>query len=110
VLRSEKLSGGDGVEITAQELFCLAFEFHEHDAVAELGMAGNDDSPDDDGAGVEPESGLNAGCEWELYEHLDVATAATEVGGYQPQGDVAAFLTEFDLDLDGVARIAAAVG
>jgi len=91
-------------------LFPLTFEFHEHDAVAELRMAGDDDSSDDNGAGIEPEGGLNADCEWELHLHLDVAAAATEIGGYEAHGDVAAILAEFDLDLDGIARMAAAIG
>jgi hypothetical protein len=54
------LGSSDGVEVSGQELFCLTFEFDEHDAVAELGMAGDDDCLDDDGAGVEPEGGSNA--------------------------------------------------
>ena len=41
-------------------MFCLTFEFDEHDAVAELGMAGDDDCLDDDGAAVEPEGGSKA--------------------------------------------------
>ena len=91
-------------------MFSLTFKFHEHDAVAELGMAGDDDTLNDDGAGVEPERGLNPGCEWELHERLDVAAAATEVGGYEAHGDVDAFLAEFDLDLECVARMAAVIG
>jgi hypothetical protein len=41
-------------------LFSLTFELHEHDAVAELGMAGDDESSDDDGAAVEPEGNPKA--------------------------------------------------
>src|SRR5208337_1074093 len=73
-------------------------------------MAGDDESLDDDGTVVEPEGGSNAGAEWELHEHLDVTAATTEVGGYEAQWDVATFLVDFDLDLDGTARMEAAIG
>ena len=88
----------------------MTFEFHEHDAVAELGMAGDDDSTDDDRAVVDPEGSPNAYTEWELDQHFDVAAAATEVGGHETQGNVAAFLVDFDLDLYRVARMQAAIG
>ena len=52
--------GGDGVQVPGQELFSLTFEFHEHDAVAELGMAGDDESSDVNGVAVEPEGASNA--------------------------------------------------
>jgi hypothetical protein len=107
--RGESLGGGDSCQVTAQELFSLTFEFHEHDAVAELGMPSDDDSANDNGITVEPKGGLNADCKWELQEHLDVAAAATEVGGYEAHGNVAALLAEFDLDLEGVARMKAPV-
>lgn len=108
--RSVSLGGGDGCQVTAQELFSLTFEFHEHDAVAELGMPSDDDSANDNGITVEPKGGLDADRKWELQEHLDVAAAATEVGGYEAHGNVAALLSEFDLDLEGVARMKAPVG
>jgi hypothetical protein len=92
-----------------QELFSLTFEFHEHDAVAEFGMAGDDESSEDDGVAVEPEGGLNADADWELRAQMNVTTAATEVGGYEAHGDVAAFSLDFDLDLDGVARMKATI-
>ena len=101
--------GGDGVQIPVQELFCRAFEFHEHDAVAELGMVSDDASSDDDGVAVEPEDGLNENADWEGCWHLDVAAAATDVGGLESQGVGAALLVEFDLDLEGVARTEAAI-
>ena len=91
-------------------MFSLTFEFHEHNAVTELGMAGDDDSADDDGAAVEPESGPHVDAECELDHHLDVAAATTEVGGYEANGDIAAFLVDFDLDLDRIARMPAPVG
>ena len=55
--------GDDGVQVSVQELFSLTFEFHEHDAVAELGMAGDDESSDDHGVAVEPEDGLKANAD-----------------------------------------------
>jgi len=101
--------GGDRLQVTAQELFSLTFEIQEHDAVAELGMAGDDASLDDDGVTAEPEGDLHAGAEWKGHHQLDVAAAATEIGGFEAHGDVAAFLADFDLDLDGVARMLAAI-
>ena len=91
-------------------MFSLTFEFGEHDAVAELGMAGDDASADNDGAAVEPERDANAGSERKRHEQLDVAAAATEVGGFESQREVGAFLAEFGLDLDGVAIMEAAIG
>jgi len=91
-------------------LLGVAFEFQEHDAVAELGVAGDDESSNDDGEAVEPEGGSNVDAEWELGYELDVTAAATEVGGYAAQGDAGGLLMDFDLDLDGVARMEAALG
>src|ERR1035437_6753954 len=73
-------------------------------------MAGDDESPDDDGVAVEPEGGLKADADRERNHQLDIATAETEVGGFEAHGDVAAFLADFDLDLRGVARMLAAIG
>jgi hypothetical protein len=72
-------------------------------------MAGDDPSLDNDRVAVEPEGGLNLGSDGERHHQLDVTTGATEVGGGQAHGDVIAFLAEFDLDLDGVARMEAAI-
>jgi hypothetical protein len=52
---------------------------------------------------------LHARAEWQGHDQLDVATAATEVNGFETHGNVAAFLVDFDLDLDGVARMEAAI-
>jgi hypothetical protein len=92
-----------------QKLFCLTFEFLEHHAVAILGMTGYDPSLYDDGVGVEPEGGLDADADREGHYHLDVAAAATEIGGGEADGDVTAFRAKFDLDLDGVAAMKAAI-
>jgi len=92
-----------------QELFCLTFKFLEHHAVAILGMTGYDKSLYDDGVVVEPECGLNVSTDREGHYQLDVAAAATEVGGGEANGDVAAFRSEFDLDLDRVAPMKAAI-
>ena len=72
-------------------------------------MTGCDASLYDDGVAVGPECGLNVSADGEGYHQLDVAPAATEVGGGKANGDVAAFLAEFDLDLDGVAAMKAAI-
>jgi hypothetical protein len=97
------------VQALLQELFCLIFEFLEHHAVAILGMTGCDASLYDNGAPVEPECGLNMSADGEGHHQLDVAAAAAEVGGGKAQGDIAAFLAEFNLDLDGVAAMKAAI-
>jgi hypothetical protein len=73
-------------------------------------MAGDDESSEDGGVAVEPEGGLNADADWELRAQMNVTTAATEVGGFKAQGDVAAFSLDFDLDLDGVATMEATIG
>ena len=90
-------------------MFCLTFEFLEHQAVAILGMTGYDKSLYDDGVVVEPECGLNVSTDREGHYQLDVAAAATEVGGGEADGDVTAFRVDFDLDLDGVAAMKAAI-
>ncbi len=98
---------GDGVLVALEEVFCLTLKIDKYDAVAEIGMAGNDESMDDDGVAVEPESDLNPGAARHWHDELDVAASATEVGGFEAHGDVAAFPADFDLDLDGVARMVA---
>jgi hypothetical protein len=97
------------LQVAVQELISFTFEIQEHDAVAELGMAGYDSPLDGDWVASEPEGELHAGAEWEGRYQLDVAAAATEVGGFQAHGVVAAFLADFDLDLYGVAGMAAAI-
>lgn len=101
--------GDDAVQVLVQELFCLTFEFLEHHAVAILGMTGCDASLYDDGVAVEPECSLNMSADGEGHHQFDVAAAAAEVGGGEAEGDIAAFLAEFDLDLDGVASMKAAI-
>jgi hypothetical protein len=103
------LLADDGVDIAVQKHFCLTFVIHEHHSVTELRVAGDDASADDDGLAIEPEFGFNAATDGERHHQLDVTAAAAEVGGFEAQGDVAAFLMEFDLDLDGAAGIAAAI-
>jgi hypothetical protein len=53
---------------------------------------------------------LKADADRERNHQLDIATAETEVGGFEAHGDVAAFLADFDLDLRGGARMLAAIG
>ena len=92
-----------------QELFSLTVEFLEHHAVAILGMTGYDACLYDDGVALEPECGLNVSADGERHHQLDVAAGAAEVGSGEARGDVIAFLAEFDLDLDGIARMQAAI-
>ena len=101
--------GDDAVQVLVQKLFCLTFEFLEYHPVAILRMTGYDASLYDDGVGVEPEGGLDANADREGHYQLDVAAAATEVGGGEAHGDVVALLVEFDLDLDGIAGMKAAI-
>ena len=101
--------GGDGLQVSAQDLFSVIFEFHEHDAVAELGVASDDTPSNDEGGAIERESGLNTCAEWQSHDQLDVAAAATEVNGFKVHGNVNAFLAELDWDLYGVARMEAAL-
>jgi len=108
-LPGELSRGDDGVQVLLQELFRVTFEFLEYDAVAILGMTGYDASLYDDGMAVEPECGLNVSADGEGHHQLDIAACETEVGGGEAHGDVIAFLTEFDLDLDGVAGMKAAI-
>ena len=72
-------------------------------------MTGCDASLYDDGVAVEPECGLNLSADGEGHHQFDVAAAAAEVGGGKAEGDIAAFLAEFDLDLDGIASMKAAI-
>jgi hypothetical protein len=69
--------GGNAVQVSTQELLCLTFEFFEHDAVAELGMAGGDAAMDDNREIVEPEGGSNVSAYGEGHHQLDVAAGAT---------------------------------
>jgi len=91
-------------------LLVVALEFEEHDAVAELRVAGDDASADVESTIVEPESDIDVGSDGHGHHQLDVATAAAKVGGLHAEGSVAAILAEFDLDLGGIARVLAAVG
>jgi len=91
-------------------LFVIGFEFEEHDAVAELGVASDDASADVDGAIVEPESDVDVGADGHGHHQLNVAAAAAEVGGLHAKRDVAAIFAEFDLDLGGIALVMAALG
>jgi hypothetical protein len=54
------LLSDDGFEISAQLWFGVGFEIEEHDSVAELGVAGDDASANNDGMTVKPESRLDS--------------------------------------------------
>jgi len=105
-----KCSRGEGGEVAGEELFVVALEFEEHDAVAELGVAGDDASADVGWVAIEPESAIDVGADGHRDRQLDVAAAATEVGGFGAQRNVVALLAKLDLDLGGVARVMAALG
>jgi hypothetical protein len=52
---------------------------------------------------------LKVSADGEGHHQLDVAAGATEVGGGEAHGDVVAFQAEFNLDLDGVTGMKAAI-
>ena len=66
---------GYGFEISFQQRFSFTFKIHKHDAVAEFGMAGDDETLDDDGIAVEPEGGMKADTDWEWLGQPDIAAA-----------------------------------
>jgi hypothetical protein len=88
----------------------IVFEFKELDAVAELGVAGDDASPHAHGAIAEPERGGDISADGKWHHQFEVAAAPAKVGGVHTDGNVGAILAKFDLNLNGVAWIAAAVG
>ncbi|MGD0506161.1 MAG: hypothetical protein ABSA27_00070 [Terriglobales bacterium] len=88
----------------------MVFEFKELDAVAELRVACDDASPHAHGAIAEPERGDDTGADREWQHQFDVAATPAEVGGVHTDRNIAAILTKLDLNLNGVARIPAAVG
>jgi hypothetical protein len=45
----------DSVDVPVEQYFCLALLIHKHDAIAELGMAGDYASAKDYGLAIEPE-------------------------------------------------------
>src|SRR5208337_5318978 len=102
-------SAGDAIQVSLQELFPVTFKSHEHDAIAKLGMASDHAPVDDDGAVVEPKCDPNADAERERHEQLDVTAAATQIRGFEAHGDFGPFLAEFDLDLQGVTSMEAAI-
>ena len=101
---------GDGFEILGEKLFAFGLEFEEHNAVAELRVTGHDASANADRGLVEPKSSLDVGAEDEGHHQLDVTAAATQIGGLEAEGNVAAFLAKFDGNLHGVAPVNAAIG
>lgn len=103
-------SGSDGVEIADEELFSVAFEIEEHDAIAELGVAGDDASANMEGAIVEPESGLDVGAQDQRFDQMHIAAASTEIGSFQAQGSGRVFLAKVDRDLHGGTRMQPAIG
>ena len=88
----------------------MTLEFHEHDAVSELKMTGDNSALDCNRRFVEPESDMKGSADGKGHHQLDVTTSATEIGGSESHGDIVTFLVKFDLDLDGVTRMTAAIG
>ena len=101
---------GDGLEIADKGLFPIVSKVEEHDAVAELGVASDDASPDADRATVEPEGGMDIGGQGKSRHEGHVAAASTEIGGFEAQGKGAAFEAKINLHLHAIARMHAAVG
>jgi hypothetical protein len=87
-------------------LFGVGFELEEHDSITELGVAGDDASANNDGVTIKPENSLNSDPDRKRNEELDVTPIAAEVSGFQAHREVVAFLAKFDLNPDGVTRIA----
>jgi hypothetical protein len=97
------------VQVAFEELVCFTFKINKHDAVSELGMAGDYEAVNDGGIAIEPEREANTRADSEWDEQLDVTTSATEVGGFEARGDVAVFLMDLDLDLSAATGILAAI-
>src|SRR5271163_872762 len=72
-------------------------------------MAGDDASPNDYRMIRQPEHGLHANADAQRRERLDVAAAATEIGGFEAHGNGAAFGVDLDWNLHGVTGMPAAV-
>lgn len=102
--------GVDGVQVLSQSFSTIAFEFKERDAIAELGVAGDDPPFHAHGAFVKPERRGHASTDWKSRHQFDVTAAPAEVGSFHADGNVFANLTKLDLNLNGMARIAPAVG
>ena len=101
-------SDDDFFQVALEYFFVSLFKLYEHDAVAELRMAGDDASADEDGDVIQPERGVQAETDGKRHHQLDVATAAAEVGGFEAHGSVGVFGVKFDLDMDAVTgRVAA---
>src|SRR5271157_4838222 len=103
------LGDDDACEVAFQDLLTLAFEFQEHNAVAEFGMSGDHASTDDDGLAVEPEFSLHTAADAEWHHQLDVTAAPAEVSGFDTHRNVVAFLANLDLHLNRAARIPATI-
>jgi hypothetical protein len=93
-----------------KELSSVAFEFQEHNAIAELGVAGHDTSADSDRGLIEPKGGVYIGAQDQGHHELYVTATAAKIGGLEAKGDIAAFLANFDGNLDGIATVDPALG
>lgn len=98
------------LDVALQKLFAILFELQEHDAVAELGVAGNHAPAKIDGRIVEPEAAMSIGAGRQGLRELDVAATAAEIGGFGAEGEVGSVAVQFDGDLHGIARGGTALG
>jgi len=94
----------------AQAIFCVVVEFQEHDAVAELGMAGDDATADECGLVGYRQLDAHPQAHRKLIRQHHAAAVEAQVGGCG--GDGCGFVLGLDPDgnLDGVALVEPALG
>lgn len=73
-------------------------------------MAGYYQASGQDGTIIEPQGGVKADAYWKGRQAFHVAASSAQVGGLHAEGDVGAVLEDFDWNVDGGARVAAAIG
>jgi len=98
------------VQVSPQAGFSIFLKIQEHDAVAEVRVAGDDASGDRDLGIGQRQSDANAEPDGELIGNHDAAAGEAEIAGFQGQGDRCAVRLQADGKLYGVAWVRAAVG
>lgn len=73
-------------------------------------MAGDDPTANVNWSVAEPESGVYISTDGERHYHLDIAASAAQIRSFGAERDVVVFLTKFDLNMRGKARILSALG
>ena len=99
-----------GFEEAAQSLLAVAFDFQEHDPVAELRMAGDDATADDDDLFAERKLDPDALTDGELIVEQDAAAVQAQVAGVRGNFGKRVEGLELDRDLDGEALMEPALG